>query len=73
MAVLLTTFNLRTIATFLKEEEIAAQKDQPADPTGRKPIRRRDRVAINPYTGTIPSEPTLLAYYQDELASPLRT
>lgn len=73
MAVLLTTFNLRTIATFMKEEEIAAQKGQPADPGGRKPIRRRDRVAINPYTGTIPSEPIILAYYQDELASPLRT
>lgn len=73
IAVLLTTFNLRTIATFLKEEEIAAQKGQPADPAGRKPIRRRDRVAVNPYTGTIPSEPIILAYYQGELASPLRT
>lgn len=73
MAVLLTTYNLRTIATFLKEEAIAAQKNQPANPTSKKPIRRRDRVAVNSYTGTLPSEPILLAYYQDELASPLRT
>ncbi|QEE60996.1 hypothetical protein FVA74_04965 [Salinibacterium sp. dk2585] len=71
MAFLLTVYNLRAIATFLKEEAIAALKDQPSDP-GEKKRRRRDRVSINRYTGTLPDDPVILLYHQGELASPLR-
>ncbi|MBF0671362.1 MAG: hypothetical protein IR160_02110 [Salinibacterium sp.] len=72
MAFLLTVYNLRAVATFLKEEAIAALKDQPSDP-GEKKQRRRDRVSINRYTGTLPSDPVILLYHQGKLASPLRT
>lgn len=71
-AILLTVFNLRTIATFLKEEHAQAEKDQPSDPSHRL-RRRRDRVSTNTYTGTVPSEPVILLYHEGKLASPLRT
>jgi hypothetical protein len=73
MAILLTTFNLRTIATFLKDEEAAAQEDLPRDPVAKRPRRRRDRVSINTYTGTSPNDPVILLYHEGKLASPLRT
>lgn len=49
MAVLLTTFNLRTIATFLKEEEIAAQKGNPRTPA--RESRFADAI-VSPSTTT---------------------
>ena len=71
-AILLTVFNLRTIATFLKAEHTAAEKGQHNDPR-EKVRRRRDRVSVNTYTGTLPSEPVILLYHEGKLASPLRT
>ena len=55
VAILLTNYNLRTIAGFIQEELLAELN--PADPTipAREPLqRRRDRVWHNPYTGTYP-------------------
>lgn len=72
MAILLTTFNLRTIATFLKKEEAAKHREQPLDP-GQRLRRRRDRMSVNRYTGTLPSDPVILLYHEGKLASPLRT
>lgn len=71
-AILLTVFNLRRIATFRKAEHTAAEKGQPDDPR-EKVRRRRDRVSVNTYTGTLPSEPVILLYHEGKLASPLRT
>lgn len=72
MAFLLTVYNLRRIATFMKDEEIAAQKDQTRDP-GQELRRRRDRMSVNTYTGTRPSDPLIKLYHEGKLASPLRT
>jgi hypothetical protein len=55
VAILLTNYNLRTIAAFIQEELLAELN--PADPTipAREPLlRRRDRLWHNPYTGTYP-------------------
>ena len=71
-AILLTVFNLRTIATFLKAEHTAAEKGQHNDPR-EKVRRRRDRVSVNTYTYTLPSESVILLYHEGKLASPLRT
>ncbi len=72
MAFLLTVYNLRRIATFMKDEQIAAQKDQTRDP-GQELRRRRDRMSVNTYTGTLPSDPLIKLYHEGKLASPLRT
>lgn len=72
IAVQLTQFNLRTIATFLKEEEARKQEDNVHEPP--VPIkRRRDRLFKNFYTGTLPDDPALLLYSKGKLNSPLRT
>ena len=73
MAVLLTTFNLRTITSFIKKEKAAEQIGKPRDPQKEIVGRRRDRVSVNSYTGTMPRDPILVQYHQGILASPLRT
>jgi hypothetical protein len=73
MAVLLTTFNLRRITSFIKEERAAEQKGKSPDPQNKIKGRRRDRVSVNAYTGTLPKDPILLQYHLGTLASPLRT
>jgi hypothetical protein len=72
MAFQMTVYNLRAIATFLKEEATEALTDQPNGPVETMQ-RRRDRVSINRYTGTLPSDPVILLYHQGKLPSPLRT
>jgi len=55
VAILLTNYNLRTIAAFIQEELL--DELNPADPTipaREKRQRRRDREHYNPYTGTYP-------------------
>ncbi|MEX1077806.1 MAG: hypothetical protein WED09_01690 [Homoserinimonas sp.] len=71
-AIQLTQYNLRTIATFLKERAIAAQLDKPEWPPAQ-PIRRRDAGAVNLYTKTLPRDPLLARWAEGELFSPLRT
>jgi len=71
-AIEVTQYNLRTIAAFLKEREIAAQLGKPDGPPAR-PTRRRDAGAVNPYTKTMPRDPILKRWADGELHSPLRT
>ena len=73
MAILLTTFNLRTITSFIKEERAAEQSGKSPDPQNKIQGRRRDRVSVNSYIGSLPKEPILLQYHLGTLASPLRT
>jgi hypothetical protein len=73
MAFLLTTFNLRTIATFIKKQAAAEEADKPRDPQDERKLRRRDWESMNDYTGTVPNDPVILRYHQGKLASPLRT
>ena len=73
MAILLTTFNLRTITSFIKEERAAEQSGKSPDPQNEIKGRRRDRVSVNSYIGSLPKEPILLQYHLGTLASPLRT
>jgi hypothetical protein len=73
MAFLLTAFNLRTITTFMKKQKAAEEENKPGDPQADHQSRRRDRVSINDYTGTVPSDPILIQYHQGKLASPIRT
>lgn len=60
MAVLLTTFNLRTITSFIKKEKAAEQSGKPHDPQKEIMGRRRDRVSVNNCTGTMPRDPILI-------------
>jgi hypothetical protein len=55
-AILLTQYNLRSIATFLKEEAIAEQSGKVTGPPAKNQ-RRRDTGSVNPYTKTLPSDP----------------
>ena len=73
MAILLTTFNLRTITSFIKEERAAEQSDKSPDPQNEIKGRRRYRVSVNSYIGSLPKEPILVQYHLGTLASPLRT
>ena len=73
MAILLTTFNLRTITSFIKEERAAEQSGKSPDPQNEIQGRRRDRVSVNSYIGSLPKDPILLQYHLGTLASPLRT
>ncbi len=73
VAILLTTFNLRTITSFIKEERAAEQSGKSSDPQNEIKGRRRDRVSVNNYIGSLPKGPILLQYHLGTLASPLRT
>ncbi|MCU1471005.1 MAG: hypothetical protein JWQ39_2154 [Glaciihabitans sp.] len=55
VAILLTNYNLRTIAAFIQEELLAElNPPDPTIPAREKLKRRRDRVWHNPYTNTYP-------------------
>ena len=78
MAILLTTFNLRTITSFVKKKKkkkkkAAEQSGKSPDPQNEIKSRRRDRVSVNSYIGPIPKDPILLQYHLGTLASPLTT
>ena len=74
MAILLTTFNLRTITSFVKKKKRAAeQSGKSPDPQNEIKSRRRDRVSVNNYNCSLPKGPILLQYHLGTLASPLRT
>ncbi|MCY7404867.1 MAG: hypothetical protein LH475_09645 [Cryobacterium sp.] len=67
ITILLVNYNLRKIASFLRDEEhgTTAQKN---------PImRRRDRIWDNPYTKTVERESALELQRLGRLISPLRT
>ena len=73
MAILPTTFDLRTSTSFIKEERAAEQTRKSPDPQNEIQGRRRDRVSVNNYIGSLPKDPILLQYHLGTLASPLRT
>src|SRR5690554_7901450 len=57
-AIQLTQYNLRTIATFMKERVIAVQLCKPDWPP-TQPISLTDVGAVNLYTKTLPRDPLL--------------
>jgi hypothetical protein len=70
VTIMVTNFNLRTIAAFLQDEKFAAEEPNRIRP---EPImRRRDRVWDNLYTRTTAVESILDLAEQGKLESPLR-
>lgn len=71
--ILLTNFNLRKIASFLKDEETAEAAANKGGNGKPKNVRRRDLLWDNPYTKTTARESILAIQLRGELNSPLRT
>jgi hypothetical protein len=71
VTILLTNYNLRMIAAFLRKEATTQALADRGMPPAKPIVRRRDREYHNPYTGSYPSgvEP----YAPELVGSPLKT